>query len=114
MFGTISRAFLEGYVNYIKAIPRGQITKEQKNIYITCKNKAQKEFNMRINISPKVDSKNQRRVQCSIPKIDELLKLYPEFIISRTCEPIIRGIKIAETIVSLPRVRKNNKLIIVD
>ena len=114
LFGTIPRSFLEGFVNYVKAIPRGQITKEQKNIYLKCKNKAQKEFNMRINISPKVDSKNQRRVQCSIPKIDELLHLYPEFIISRTNECIIRGVKIEETIMSLPRIRTNNKLIIAD
>jgi hypothetical protein len=50
--------------------------------------KTQNIFNMLINISPKVDSHNQRRVQCSIPKINELLDKYPEFIISRTKELI--------------------------
>ncbi len=60
---------------------------------------------MKINISPKVDSHNQRRVQCSIPKLNELLDLYPEFIISRTKEAIVRGIPITNVIESGPRIR---------
>lgn len=67
---------------------------------------------MKINISPKVDSKKQRRVQCSITKIDKLLEEYPQFIISRTTEPIIRGIHLTSIIDSDKRVRnKKNKII---
>ena len=61
---------------------------------------------MKINISPKVDSKSQRRVQCSIPKVDELLELFPQLIISRTVYPMIRNVLITEKIHSGPRVRK--------
>ena len=61
---------------------------------------------MYINISPKVDSGSQRRVQCSIPKVDQLLKQFPELIISRTTEPIVRNVIISKEIHSCPRVRK--------
>lgn len=60
---------------------------------------------MRINISPKVDSHKQRRVQCSIPKINKLFEDYPEFIISKTTESVVRGILITNEIQSGPRNR---------
>jgi len=61
---------------------------------------------MHINISPKVDSKKQRRVQCSIPKVDQILSLFPDIIVSRTTDPIIRGITITSIINSARRIRK--------
>ena len=60
---------------------------------------------MNINISPKVDSFTQRRVQCSIPKLNTILDLFPQNIISRTTEPIIRNIQISASIYSGPRIR---------
>ena len=105
LFGSIPKKILEGYVEYIKNIPNGNVSEEIKKKYKDCKNKMQKEFNMKINISPKVDSHNQRRVQCSIPKLNQLLEIYPEFIISRTSDPIVRGISITNEIESGPRIR---------
>jgi len=105
LFGTISKKMLEGYVDFIKNIPAGCVSEATKKNYKDCKNKMQNEFNMKINISPKVDSHSQRRVQCSIPKLDQLLELYPEFVISRTTEPIIRGIAITKEIESGRRIR---------
>lgn len=105
LFGDIPKAVLYGYVNFIKSIENGVVSDEIKKQYKVCKQKMQKEYNMYINISPKVDSKNQRRVQCSIPKIDELLEAYPEFIISRNTEAIIRGVQITSTIESGKRKR---------
>jgi hypothetical protein len=64
---------------------------------------------MAINISPKVDSKSQRRVQCSIPKVDQLLAQFPEIIISRSVEPVVRQVPISGQIKSEPRVR-NKKI----
>jgi hypothetical protein len=64
---------------------------------------------MAINISPKVDSKSQRRVQCSIPKVDQLLSQFPEIIISRSSEPVVRQVSISAQIKSEPRVR-NKKI----
>jgi len=105
LFGTIPKKMLEGYFNYIKNIPSGTVPEEIKKKYKDCKNKMQKEFNMKINISPKVDSHSQRRVQCSIPKIDKLFEEFPEFVISKTTEPIIRGIQITPVIKSPKRFR---------
>lgn len=105
LFGSIPKKMLEVYVEYIKNIPHGNVSEDIKKNYKDCKNKMQKEYNMKINISPKVDSRNQRRVQCSIPKLDQLLELYPEFILSRTKDPIVRGITITNAIESGPRVR---------
>jgi hypothetical protein len=105
LFGNITEDILTQYVNYIKAIPHGPVSEDIKNNYKTLKNKFQKEYNMNINISPKVDSKNQRRVQCSIPKLDNILLLMPQLIISRTSNAIIRGISITSQIISSARKR---------
>jgi hypothetical protein len=105
LFGTIPRKVLEGYVNYIKSIEHGPVSPDIKKKYKDCKIKMQNEFNMCINISPKVDSKKQRRVQCSIPKIDELFTHHHEFVIARNTDSSIRGVKITESIESGPRVR---------
>jgi hypothetical protein len=67
---------------------------------------------MKINISPKVDSNSQRRVQCSIPKLDVILDLFPQNVISRTSESIIRDVKITSIINSGPRLRKSKSQLI--
>jgi homoserine dehydrogenase len=98
---------LINYINGIKNIPHGTVGNETKEIYKKLKNILQKQHNMKINISPKVDSKSQRRVQCSIPKVDIILELFPQIIISRTSESIIRNVKITSIINSGPRQRKS-------
>jgi hypothetical protein len=107
LFGNITEELLIQYVNEIKAIPHGAVSQETKKIYKDRKNQLQMEYKMKINISPKVDSKTQRRVQCSIVKVNELLLLFPELVVSRTIYPNIRGISITESIHSVPRVRKS-------
>ena len=109
LFGTITREILEEYVEQIKQIPTGSVSSECKKEYITCKNELQKKYNMKINISPKVDSKKQRRVQCSIPNFDKLFAENPEFIISRTTDNSIRGVQITQQIVSTKRIRKKTQ-----
>ena len=109
LFGTACQEVLQQYVDFIKAIPIGPVTEEIKKEYKMRKCELQKECNMAINISPKVDSKSQRRVQCSIPKVDSLLKQFPEIIISRTSQPVVRNVPISAQILSEPRVR-NKKI----
>jgi hypothetical protein len=109
LFGSISEEVLQQYVDFVKAIPSGPVAEEIKKEYKLRKNALQKEYNMAINISPKVDSKSQRRVQCSIPKVDQLLELFPEIIISRSSEPVVRNVPISAQIKSEPRVR-NKKI----
>ena len=98
---------LVNYVKAIKNIPHGVVKKDIKETYKKLKNILQERHTMKINISPKVDSTSQRRVQCSIPKLDTILKLFPQNVISRTSEPIIRNVKISSEINSAPRVRKS-------
>lgn len=109
LFGTISGEVLQQYVNFVKAIPSGPVSEDIKKSYKELKNELQQTCNMAINISPKVDSKSQRRVQCSIPKVDQLLEQFPEIIISRTSEPVVRNVPISAQIQSEPRVR-NKKI----
>ena len=105
LFGTITEDMLVDYVKTIKNIPHGEVNKEIKDTYKKFKNILQTQHNMNINISPKVDSFTQRRVQCSIPKLNTILDLFPQNIISRTTEPIIRNIQISASIYSGPRIR---------
>lgn len=106
LFGSITEAELHDYVSMIKAIPKGSVSDEVKNAYKARKNELQNAHNMKINISPKVDSGSQRRVQCSIPKVEQLLVRFPELVISRTNEAVIRGESISAQIQSAARTRK--------
>lgn len=105
LFGSITRDVLENYVAIVKSIPAGAVSNEMKEQYKTAKNQLQKIYNMKINISPKVDSHKQRRVQCSIPKINELLETYPHLIITRNKDNIVRGVEITSELSSAPRQR---------
>lgn len=105
LFGTITEDILKQYVDFIKSIPNGIVTPEINSEYKKQKTTLQKEHKMFITINPKVDSNSQRRVQCTIPKIDYLLDKFPELIISRTKTSVIRGITISSEIQSSPRVR---------
>ena len=105
LFGSITRDILENYVLFITQIPHGSVSNDVKNVYKKQKNEIQAKYNMRINISPKVDSKKQRRVQCSIPNFEKILEDFPQCIISRTNENNIRGIQITHILESPKRIR---------
>ena len=106
LFGTASILELEQYCNLVKSIPKGFVSQDCKKEYKKQKKELQVKHNMYINISPKVDSQNQRRVQCSIPKINHLFAKFPHKIISRTLSAEVKSIAITSQIHSLPRIRK--------
>lgn len=101
LFGSIPLKLLESYVELIKNIPKGKPSTQDKIVYLNIKNELHKKYNMKINISPKVDSAGQRRVQCSIPNINLILEKYPQFLLSRSSN-FLRGIEIP-TITPSPR-----------
>jgi hypothetical protein len=105
LFGTATLEVLEQYVNFVKSIPSGPVLEDIKKSYKAKKIALQKDHNMVINISPKVDSKSQRRVQCSIPKVEQLLEQFPEILIFRSSIPIVRNVPISAQIQSAARVR---------
>ena len=57
-----------------------------------------------VRFNPKIDSKTQRRLQCSIPKF----ATYPALLKSVTAEPLVRGIQIAAFVLSGRRVRNRH------
>ena len=75
------------------------------------KQELQARHNMFINISPKVDSKSQRRVQCSIPKMHELFARFPCHILSRSDKALVKNVEISAMITSTKRIR-NKKIAI--
>jgi len=105
LFGSASVEVLKDYVDFVKAIPKGSVSEEIKKEYKLKKTALQKEHNMRINISPKVDSGSQRRVQCSITKVDQLLQQFPEIVLYRSVDPVVRNVPIIKEIQSAARVR---------
>lgn len=109
LFGEIEVEEIEIYNNIVKSIPHGYVKKEDRN-YLKLKEHYQKGFGMKILINPKVDSKNQRRVQATIPKIEKILEENPEFIISKAISPnlIVRGVEIDSIFESERRIRNSN------
>jgi hypothetical protein len=109
LFGEIGEEEIVNYMNIVKSIPPGTVKPEDK-LYLKLKEHYQKGFDMKIVINPKVDSKSQRRVQATIPKIEQLLEKNPEFIISKTTFPnlVLRGVEINATIESKRRIRSSH------
>lgn len=80
LFGNLPKQEIQTYIEKIKNIPKNINNEEAKKYfdYINERNILKNKYNQKIQINPKVDSKVQRRVQCSIPNFYNLLK---EFII---------------------------------
>jgi len=100
LFGEIPEQFLLDYVNLVKKIKPGR----QNNWWSDIAKKMKKVFGCVITVNPKVDSKKQRRVQCSIPNFT---KTCEGFIKKNDIPNVIRGKIIYDSIDS--SVRKFNK-----
>ena len=108
MFGNITKTEILQYVNSVKSIPqnipREDIIKTFN--YKTEKNTLMNNKNMNIQINPKIDSKNQRRVQCSISNFERTLEKFITYKSAIETPNVIRGKHITSTIDSSTRVRK--------
>lgn len=80
LFGNLPKQEIQIYIEKIKNIPKNINNDEAKKYfnYINERNILKNKYNQKIQINPKIDSKQQRRVQCSITNFPDLLK---EFII---------------------------------
>lgn len=76
LFGQLDQNDVENYVKYIKSIPHGQVDMKVREKYKKMKTELQSSSNCKIKINPKVDSKNQRRVQCSISNFEKTLEKF--------------------------------------
>ena len=73
LWGRMNYNLLAEYVNYIKNIPAGKQAQQETKTERTVLKNCVEDKNALVKIHPKVDSKKQRRVQCSV-KIKELIK----------------------------------------
>lgn len=97
LFGYVSKEELEAYVASVKAIPPGELTAEAREVYRGAASKLNAKMGY-LHVRPKVDSKNQRRVQCSFPN-------FPAFLPSMDESCTINGVQIMKTIQSGRRLR---------
>lgn len=97
LFGYVSKEELEAYVASVKAIPPGELTAEAREVYRGAASKLNAKLGY-LQVRPKVDSKNQRRVQCSFPNL-------PAFHSDLDESCTINGVQIVKTIQSGRRLR---------
>jgi hypothetical protein len=100
LWGRVVKEDVEALDALVRSMPNGQ---RDPAIDRAIKDK-KKELNDKsgaVRFNPKIDSKNQRRLQCSIPKFPA----YPALIKTATAEPLVRGIQIAASVLSGRRVR---------
>ena len=73
IWGKMNYNQLAEYVNYVKNIPAGREAQQETKTERTVLKNCIEDKNALMKIHPKVDSKNQRRVQCSL-KMSDLIK----------------------------------------
>ena len=92
LWGNMTYERLKEYDDYIKSIPAGKQAQQETKIRREALKTYTEDKNALFTINPKVDSKKQRRVQCSL-KIKQLIKAGIEY----------KAITIRETVYSPPR-----------
>jgi hypothetical protein len=100
LFGRVTRDEIVELVRLIRSVPAGV----PDPILLKEIHSMKKDLNSKsgvVQFNPKLDSKTQRRLQCSIPKFST----QKDLVLSHSSDPIVRGIPIREFLVSGRRVR---------
>jgi hypothetical protein len=92
LFGSVTREQIEELDKYIKGIPKNGRTKEHSDTYKKMAKQLKEKSNGWISYAPKVDSKSQRRLQCSIRDLNNFLEKNTSLVLSNTTECMLRGI----------------------
>ena len=107
LFGSLTRTQIEELDKLIKCIPKGKVsTTDRKKIHDL--KKELNKFSGYVCLNPKVDSKGQRRLQCSFNKFKKFIQENPQMINLESNNGKFRGGEIPEEIVSPPR-KRNTK-----
>jgi len=91
LFGSATREEIVALDTYIKSIPAGGRTAEHQATYKQMAATLKARSGGWVTYNPKVDSRAQRRLQCSISNLRGFLSNYPQFIRARNYEPVVRG-----------------------
>ena len=101
LFGDLTAEEISEFSAHLKRIPQGRVENKDYLIRSLELNKRSKDIQLR----PKVDSKKQRRLQCSFPNIDFFCKNYPERVLYKNTEGVFKGVQLLKTLESGRRVR---------
>lgn len=101
LFGDLTWEEISDFHTHLKRIPPGRVENKDYLIRSSELNKRSRDIQLR----PKVDSKSQRRLQCSFPNIDFFCKTYPQRLIYSNKEGVFKGVQLIKTLRSGRRVR---------
>jgi hypothetical protein len=104
LFGKATREQIQALDTYVKSIPKNARTAEHQATYKKMAKDLKAQSGGWISYAPKVDSKAQRRLQCSIRKLDVFLATYPQFV-TRTAGSSLRGHELPSEHPFGPRIR---------
>lgn len=90
MAAGVTAAELQAYVASVKAIPHGQTSAEQRAAYKSGAAALNAKMGF-LQVRPKVDSKSQRRVQCSFPDFQAFCTAHPDRVKSKIINGILHG-----------------------
>lgn len=103
LFDSVTHDEITSFNTYVKEIPHGEVSNEIKHIYKSqSKNLSKRGI---LTYHAKVDSKKQRRTQCSIPKFANNLQPFIKYQSSPDAPNVLRGITIPPYIYSPLRAR---------
>lgn len=103
LFGNCPYSKIEEYVKFVKSIPYGNVNTDIMTKYKNDKKNLQQQYNCSIKINPKIDSKTQRRVQCSITNFETTLHKYITYKSQLERPNVIRNIILTPSIYSVRR-----------
>jgi len=93
LFGDLSLEDISAMHEHLKTIPPGRASLDTRAEYKLRSSELRKKTGA-ISLRPKVDSKNQRRLQCSFSNIETFCAANPGRLISRNTEGIFRGFQL--------------------
>ena len=105
IFGTATLSEIEELVTYVKAIPHNGRTAEHQATYNRMAAALKEKSGGWISYAPNVDSSKQRRVQGHFGQFSRFVQENPSRVVATSQTGEFRGGRIAEEIVSTPRVR---------
>ena len=94
----------------VKSLKHGRVSKGIRTNILDRKKKIETTHGMKIQISPKIDSGKQRRVQCRIKSISAIAECMPGNVITYF-DGKIRGTQIETVIPSAKRMRVSKRLL---